>query len=161
MIQKVFCYPKNFTSFMEWCNSNIKYKKIYEDLGNPRPFDVSLRDGLQGLNKEEQQMYSTDKKKEIFDKIVKKHKPFAIECGSIVSEKVYPIFKDTLDLYKYAETKNQNCDDNYYKVTDNYIFIPSYERFLQTIKLKCFEKFSFVSSASEQFLCSASRPRET
>jgi len=152
MLQKLVCYPKNLTTFLEWCNSNIQYKKIYEDLGKPRAFDVSLRDGLQGLDYKEQQNYSTDKKKEIFDKIVKKHKPLSIECGSIVSERVYPIFKDTLDLYKYAEIKQQNCDDNYYRGTDNYVFIPSYEKFCDAIKLKWFENFSFVSSASDNFL---------
>jgi hypothetical protein len=151
MLKKIVCYPKNLATFMEWCNSNMQYKKIYEDLGKPRPFDVSLRDGLQGLQVKDQQFYSTDKKKEIFDKIVIKHKPIAIECGSFVSEKVYPIFKDSLDLYKYAETKNQDCDNNY-KYIDNYVFIPSYEKFCDAIKLKCFENFSFVSSASDQFL---------
>ena len=42
--------------------SFLKYIDIYNLLGKPRPFDVTLRDGLQGLSKEEQKLFTTEEK---------------------------------------------------------------------------------------------------
>jgi hypothetical protein len=150
MIKKIIEYPKTLASFNEWCYSNMNYSKIYEELGKPRAFDVSLRDGLQGLTKEQQETFTLFKKIKIYNEIIEKHYPKSIECGSIVSKKVYPIFNDTIEMYKYIETeKNKPL---YHKRLDNYVFIPSYEKFCQSMKYRCFENFSFVSSASNSFL---------
>jgi hydroxymethylglutaryl-CoA lyase len=150
MIKKIIEYPKTLASFNEWCYSNMNYRKIYEQLGKPRAFDVSLRDGLQGLTKEQQEMFTLSKKMKIYNKIIENHYPKSIECGSIVSTKVYPVFVNTLEMYKYIE--NEKNKPFYQKGLDNYVFIPSYEKFLQCIKYRCFENFSFVSSASNNFL---------
>ena len=44
-------YPKCAESFKKWYLSSYKFGKIYNDLGKPKPFDVTLRDGLQSLTK--------------------------------------------------------------------------------------------------------------
>jgi hypothetical protein len=70
MLSKMFVYPKTFDSFMKWCYSNQKYVEIYKDLGKICLFDVSLRDGLQGLSKAEQNVYTTNKKIQLYNEIV-------------------------------------------------------------------------------------------
>jgi predicted ATP-dependent protease len=54
MNKKNILYPVCAESFKKWYLSNDKYKKIYLNLGKLELFDVTLRDGLQGLTKEEQ-----------------------------------------------------------------------------------------------------------
>ena len=85
-------YPVCAKSFKEWYSSNYKYSKLYYDLGKPKPFDVTLRDGLQGLSREEQTNITTLDKINMYHKIRFNYKPHKIEIGSIVSEKVLPIF---------------------------------------------------------------------
>ena len=43
-------YPKCMTTFKQWYKSHPKYEQIYLLLGKPRPFDVSLRDGIQTIH---------------------------------------------------------------------------------------------------------------
>jgi isopropylmalate/homocitrate/citramalate synthase len=151
MLSKVFSYPKTFDSFMQWCYSNEKYVKIYKDLGKICLFDVSLRDGLQGLSKTEQATYNTPKKIQVYNQIVENHSPHWIECGSIVSNKVYPVFKDTCDLFRYANSRII-CNRVNNKKIDNFIFIPSYDKLIESFPLSDCTHFSFISSVSENFL---------
>ena len=46
-------------------------------------FDVSLRDGLQSLKR----IYSLNEKKELFHKIISKHKPQSIEVDQLYHQK--------------------------------------------------------------------------
>jgi hypothetical protein len=62
-------YPKCAKSFKQWCSSRYKFGKLYNDLGKPMPFDVTLRDGLQALSKEEQNKYSTHNKLALYHNI--------------------------------------------------------------------------------------------
>lgn len=144
-----FKYPTTLYAFLEWCNSNETYREIYKNLGKPRPYDVSLRDGLQGLTKEQQESYTILKKIEVYKEIMNKHCPKSIEFGSIVSKTIFPVFKDTLELYKFIQQNNFN---NSYQNIDNYVFIPNYNKFCEAVKNDCYYNLSFVSSASEQFL---------
>jgi isopropylmalate/homocitrate/citramalate synthase len=133
---------------MGWCCSNARYKQIYEGLGNVRVFDVSLRDGLKGLNKKEQDAFTTLKKATIFHEVIEKHSPASIESGSLVSNNIYPIFKDTVMLHDFIER-----DKVIKKYSlQNYIFIPNYTKCIEAIKLQKFTHFSFVTSASTLFL---------
>jgi hydroxymethylglutaryl-CoA lyase len=134
---------------MKWCLSNPKYKKIYDSLGKPRPFDVTLRDGLQGLNKQEQLAFTSLKKTSLFHEIMEKHSPESIESGSLVSNHIYPIFRDTIDLYQYIES-NQKIHNR--DKLQNYIFVPNYEKCVEAIKYGFINHFSFVTSVSESFL---------
>jgi len=47
-------YPVCFNSFTKWYLSNTKWNNIYNSIGLPKPFDVSMRDGFQGLSQKEQ-----------------------------------------------------------------------------------------------------------
>lgn len=151
MLPKLFAYPKTFDSFMKWCYSNEKYVQIYKDLGKICLFDVSLRDGLQGLSKPEQNVYTTTKKIQVYNEIVENHSPHWIECGSVVSHKVYPIFNDTPDVFHYANARII-CNRINNKKIDNCIFIPSYDKLLEAFQLGDCSHFSFISSVSESFL---------
>ena len=78
-------YPTCYKSFNKWISSNKNYQNVYE-LVKPRIFDVSLRDGLQSIKKEEQEKYSTKIKTELYNNILNKYKhnidkPF-FECDS-------------------------------------------------------------------------------
>ena len=151
LLKKMIC-PNTFPSFMEWCNSRQIYKQIYESLGKPRPNDVSLRDGLQGLSKDEQLNYHLFKKMDIYNEIVENHFPKSLEVGSIVSTSLYPVFKDTIDIHKCIDLEEKNTLYHTNTNIDKYVFIPSYEKFCESIKHNCFHNFSFVSSASNLFL---------
>jgi isopropylmalate/homocitrate/citramalate synthase len=111
-----------------------------------------LRDGLQSLTKTEQDSYSTEKKIEVYNEIYTHYRPQNIEIGSNVSEKILPIFKDTVTLHKYIVHEQIKNADNYsnYK-TDNYILIPNYQKLIETTKLNRFTHFSFIDSVSNSF----------
>jgi hydroxymethylglutaryl-CoA lyase len=141
-------YPKTFTTFMKWCSSNPHYKKIYEGLGNLVLYDVTLRDGLQGLNQIGKNTFTTFKKTELYSEIMEKHSPKSIESGSFVSNKIYPIFKDTVDVHQYIERdKSTNKRD-----LNNYVFIPNYDKCVEVVTHKYFSHFSFITSVSNSFL---------
>jgi len=143
-------YPNTIYSFFDWCYSNVIYKKIYEKLGKPRAFDVSLRDGLQGLNIEKQKKFTTFKKIEVYSDIINKHSPKSLECGSFASSKIYPVFNDVIDIHTYIQ--NDIHSKQFYTNLNNYVFIPNYMHFCQAIKYKNINNFSFISSASNEFL---------
>ena len=100
-------------------------------------FDVSLRDGLQSLKR----IYSLNEKKELFHKIISKHKPHSIEVGSIVSSKVLPQMHNSLDLFNHAKKMQV---PNIYMLTPNLKSV--------NIGLKHGVKnFSLITSVSEEF----------
>ena len=123
-----------------------KFISVYNQLGCPLPFDVTLRDGLQSLSKEEQSMYTLEKKKEIYEKINLTYQPKNIEIGSIVSERVLPIFLDTLELFSYVE----NVYNKKYS-SKNYILIPNKDKLLEVINVPSLNNFSFITSVSDVF----------
>ena len=123
-----------------------KFNTIYNELGRPQPFDVTLRDGLQSLSKEEQKLYTLEKKKEIYEKINLIYKPKNIEIGSIVSTRVLPIFLDTLELFSYVE----NIHNKKYS-SKNYILIPNKDKLLEVINFPFLNNFSFITSVSDAF----------
>ena len=123
-----------------------KFNTIYNKLGRPQPFDVTLRDGLQSLSKEEQSMYTLEKKKEIYEKINLTYQPKNIEIGSIVSDRVLPIFLDTLELFSYVE----NVYNKKYSLK-NYILIPNKDKLLEVINVPSLNNFSFITSVSDVF----------
>ena len=105
---------------------------------NPILFDVSLRDGIQGANKEG---FSTDIKKEILRNIMIDHNPPKIEVGSLANPKLLPIMGDSIEMYNYA-TKNIN--------TDVYLLIPNMNKLLYAFENNI-KNFSFITSVSNQF----------
>lgn len=110
----------------------INYNKI-------RFFDVTLRDGLQTMKK----VFSLDEKKNLLHQIIKNNPQTKnIEVGSIVSPKILPQMKDSIELYKYAETKYPN--HNFY------LLIPNKNKFEIAIKNNI-KNLSFISSVSNSF----------
>ena len=75
-------------------------------------FDVSLRDGLQSIQK----VYSIGEKKDLFYKILNKYNPHSIEIGSIVSPKVLPQMHNSVELFHHA---NKSKFSNLYMLTPN------------------------------------------
>ena len=61
-----------------------------------RLFDVTLRDGLQSIPK----IYSLKDKIDLGIDIIVNKNPCAIEVGSIVSPKIVPQMKDSIELFK-------------------------------------------------------------
>ena len=141
-------YPKCAQSFKKWYLSSYKFGKLYNDLGKPRPFDVTLRDGLQALSKEEQNKLTTEDKLQIYHNIISIHNPKNIEIGSIVSEKVLPVFKDTLKiseiLYDFQLKRKE-------KRQNNFVVIPNKEKFKSVINNSKINHFSFITSVSNSF----------
>jgi isopropylmalate/homocitrate/citramalate synthase len=134
-------YPKCAHTFRKFLvNNNLQ--KIYQDLGKPKPFDVTLRDGLQALSKDEQENYKTNNKLDLYYNILFNYKPKNIEIGSIVSEKVLPVFKDTLEIF---DTVNKHKKQN------NFIVIPSQNKLQSVINNVNIKNFSFITSVSNSF----------
>jgi len=140
-------YPKCANTFRQWINSNKNYHNLFISLGEPSLFDVTLRDGLQGLNKEEQNTIYTFDKLQIYNDIIRLHNPKSIEIGSIVSKKILPIFKDTLNLFGLINhfDKNLNIDNK------KYILIPNKEKLQNIINNPLINYLSFITSASNSF----------
>lgn len=138
---------KDHFSFLEWC-SNTSLLNKYISIGSPRPFDVTLRDGLQGLSKEEQSVFSFEKKKQIFHEIIEKN-PQCIELGSIVSHHLFPVFIDTPKLLMYSKEYNSKAQ----QPTQYYILIPNIQKLksiLEDPTINC-NHFCFITSVSNQF----------
>jgi isopropylmalate/homocitrate/citramalate synthase len=142
-----FIYPKCYQSFKTFLLDK-KFNKVYSNLGKPRPFDVTLRDGLQALTKEESQYYNTVQKIILHLKIQLKYKPINVEIGSIVSEKVLPIFKDTIELFDII---NKNEIDKSCKSKNMYIVVPNQNKLFNVINNKSMNHFSFITSVSNSF----------
>lgn len=139
-------YPRCINSFNKWINDYPEYYRIYKQIGSPSAFDVSLRDGIQGLPK-----MSFEEKITMFNQIYKYHKPKNMEIGSVVSEKVLPIFKDSLRVYEYADSLKYTIDNSNLIVSDNWILIPNEEQFNNIQNMKNIPNLSFITSASDKF----------
>ena len=101
-------------------------------------FDVSLRDGLQAQKK----IYSLSEKKNMLNEIIDIYNPDNIEVGSIVSEKVLPQMKNSIELYKYAESLNNN--------KKYYLLVPNKNK-LKIALDNDIKNMSFISSFSDSF----------
>lgn len=134
-------YPKCVRSFLELVDSNPKMLNnfIINKMINVKPFDVTLRDGLQALTIDEQTNYTTEFKKQIYNQIVSKYNPRNIEIGSFVNTKILPIFKDTEELFN-------SIKDN----KNKYILVPNQEQLMNAIKFGA-TNFSFITSVSNSF----------
>lgn len=137
-------YPKCARSFMELISSDgrLLNKFIINKIKNVKPFDVTLRDGLQSLTNEEQLAFKTDDKKFLYNYITQNYHVKNLEIGSCVNNKILPIFNDTEELFNYTKLKNKNIN--------NYILVPNYEQLLNAIQIGA-KNFSFITSVSNSF----------
>jgi hydroxymethylglutaryl-CoA lyase len=146
---KKLSYPKCAHSFIEFCNSEKhSNSKLFHKLINVRPFDVSLRDGLQGLSHQEQILMTPFDKINLYYKIKEKYQPKNMEIGSIVSSKILPIFKNSDNFYNHIELNQNNINET--KI-NNFILIPNEKQFENINKFINLSCFSFITSVSESF----------
>lgn len=138
-------YPVSFKEFSQWILTKPIYNKFYYNLGEPKPFDVTLRDGLQALPQSEHSNYTTNKKFEIYKDLMVNQKLKNIEIGSIVSEKVLPIFKDTVKLLETISCYMSLNEIN------NYIVVANKEKLRTVINNSNINHFSFITSVSNSF----------
>ena len=132
-------YPICASTFRKWCKSNTKYEQIYNSLGQPKPFDVSLRDGLQGLTKEQQKNVLINDKLIIYEDIIKNHEVTNIEVGSLVSKNILPVFQDSISLLRYLNNKKQNGNER-----NHFILVPNSERLNTVINICQYLKMNVV-----------------
>jgi hypothetical protein len=143
-------YPKCHNTFIKWCNSNKSYMNYYKQIGNPRPFDVSLRDGLQSLKTDEVEKYNCSFKKKLYYDIYFTHYPENIEVGSVVSKNVLPVLADSMELFNYIESKSSIITEDMLK-PNNYILIPNSKKMETAIRNSYLKNFSFITSVSNKF----------
>lgn len=153
MLTNKIIIPKCAKSFTQWYTSNTLWEKIYNDLGCPTPFDVSLRDGLQSLSNDQMKLFTIENKKELYSQIVLNYQPKSIEIGSIVSNKILPVFDDTIDFFNYVNNKEYTINSGLYlkKPLENYILIPNYKKLYKVIRNPHVNYFSFITSVSNSF----------
>jgi hydroxymethylglutaryl-CoA lyase len=126
-------------SFSVWLKSNSKYLQTYQNLGFPKPFDVSLRDGLQSSK----EYIDTTQKFGLFVKSYDLYEPQAVEIGSLVSAKILPILADSPTLYKMAsEVVPQSMP--------LYLLVPSSSKLVDVVEIGC-THISLITSVSEEF----------
>lgn len=101
-------------------------------------FDVSLRDGLQTWKR----IPSLSEKKQILENISKNPNVKNIEVGSLVSNKIYPQFNDSIELYHYTRKK--------YKNLTPYLLIPNI-KMQQKALFNNIYNMSFITSVSNEF----------
>jgi hypothetical protein len=135
-------YPICAKSFRGWLSKSDVYETIYKSIGLPKPFDVSLRDGIQSIPVHLHQNYTTNEKMKIYTNIINQYNPESIEIGSLVSPKVLPVLGDSIDLYNRCTS----IDDN----LDHYLLVPSITK-IKTVLDICCKNVSLITSVSETF----------
>lgn len=146
-------YPKCANSFRLFCESNksIMHKYVYK-LIKVRPFDVTLRDGLQGLSVEQQLTMTNNEKLKIYQHIKDVYNPLNMEIGSIVSNKLFPAFNNCEILFNTVERNQIVTEDTVYKnINNNYILIPNQKAFEKIGIFGAVRCFSFITSVSNSF----------
>ena len=145
-------YPKCALDFNKILNTNPNFSKFYYFLGEPKPFDVTLRDGLQSLPREQQDNFTLLEKLNLYHNIRFNYNPKNIEIGSIVSKKVLPIFKNSIDLFQDVHV-NESSKYKLSKVIrpNNFMLVPNSTQLKKVINYTEMNYFSFITSVSEKF----------
>jgi hydroxymethylglutaryl-CoA lyase len=116
-------------------------------INKPIFFDVSLRDGLQGIPKHRQESVCLNDKIDVFHSILFNYRPIKVEVGSIVNPKIMPIMADSLIFYNYAT--------NFVKTVASYdpeLYIVAPNKKGLDIGLENgIRNFSFLTSVSNSF----------
>lgn len=156
-------YPITFKCFLDFLKTDKKYENLYNKLGCPSAFDVTLRDGLQSLSIEKQKSIDFITKKNLYHTIYFNHRPKNIEIGSLVSNKIFPVFNDTKDLLYYINKHQDSIKYNFDYImplkTNNYILIPNSDKLCENIYNRQTDldtspfNYSFITSVSNSFQC--------
>lgn len=141
-------YPKCANTFTKLLlqESELFTKLMNNNLNNIKLFDVTLRDGLQSLSISEQKVLTIQDKMKIHKNIINNYNPKKIEIGSLVNNKILPVFKDTEKLFKNIQEdsiSNEN-QTHYYVLVSNLLYLK------QAINIGV-KNFSFITSSSNSF----------
>lgn len=149
MLPKSMTYPTCAHSFKAFYTlSRALINRFVSKIYRVRPFDVTLRDGLQGLNIDEQRLFTTERKKEIYNHIIHKYNPVNLEVTSCVNTKLLPVFNDYKEIFKYTEEERINL--KYDRTLNNYILVPNQKYLFDALNLGA-TNFSFITSTSNSF----------
>lgn len=143
-------YPVCVNSFKKWLNYN-DYNKIYNNLGAPKPFDITLKTYLKKYNLNSNIFYY--KQLELYHKICLKYRPTSIEIYHNVTD-----ITDNL-LPKYIEEHQDNLQIELLelngilnKKTNHFIFIPNKQylnKIMYFLDNKKLNNISFETTISE------------
>jgi hydroxymethylglutaryl-CoA lyase len=106
-------------------------------------FDVTLRDGLQGIDKSNLTEFNIEKKISIYNNLITKYGVKNIEIGSFVNPEILPIFNDTDKLVEYTNQKNKPN-------ISNYVLVPNHKQLIKALASGA-KNFSFIISTSNSF----------
>lgn len=134
---------RSFKSFSQFLAADSAYRTIYKQIGCPRPFDITLRDGLQSLSKEEAAHITFAKKLDLYNKINRTFKPSNVEVGSLVSYAVNPVFSD-MNCFLQTIQKDHIYNNN------DFVLVPSVKQLNRGLNLGV-NHFSFITSVSDNF----------
>jgi len=156
-MNKLTNYPSCANSFRFFVDTicdkdkNILNKYVSKFL-KIRTFDVTLRDGLQSLSKDEIGTIDFQYKINLYYSIKEKYKPVNMEIGSIVSNKILPVFSDSEQLYNYIKYDQfTNLQVSNERHINNFILVPNEQKFKEINKFIGLNCFSFIISVSESF----------
>ena len=145
-------YPKCALSFNKIICADPEFSKFYYMIGQPKPFDVTLRDGLQSLSREQQQNFTLLEKINLYHRIRFNYQPKNIEIGSIVSEKVFPIFKNSINLFQDLQLYENSVHElSGLEKHNNFMLVPNSKQLKNVINYPEMNYFSFITSVSEKF----------
>ncbi len=136
-----------YRGFRKAIESNEKWRKVYNNLKvKPKAFDVSLRDGLQTSK----QAWSTNNKIQLYNKIIHNYGPKNIEIGSLCSEKVFPIFKDSIQLYNHFLNDNE-YNKHIYLFKNLWLLVAHENQLRRLYDNNICPNLSFITSVSDSF----------
>lgn len=150
-------YPVCVNSFKKWRLSNQQYNKIYNSLGQPKPFDITLKNNLQKNDFINNDFYY--KQLDLYHKICLKYRPANMEICPTLTDNLFPLFTNTLILSNYIINHQDNLQIESLELNgilnkklNNYIFIPN-KQYLNKISYflnnKELNHISFETSISE------------
>jgi hypothetical protein len=135
--------PKCYKGLQAWLKGKSARLDIYNKI-NPVVFDVTLRDGLQGIKPELIEKYTTKYKADIFYENLFNHSPTKVEVGSFVNPRVLRIMADSTTLFKDLNTA-PNLND-----VSLFMLVPSF-KYLGLATMAGVKNFSFITSVSQDF----------
>ncbi len=118
--------------------------EIYSKI-SPRLCDVTLRDGLQNADSK---LYPTEKKQELFSRIMALYNPHSIEIGSLISPKILPILRDSIHMYNYATQFKE--ESRMHRNNNIFMLVPSASKLITALNLNI-SHMSFITSVSDAF----------
>jgi hypothetical protein len=107
-------YPSCSKTFKKWRQINPTFQKVYNIIGSPKPFDVSLipKGGINSFyenENNEKNIYKLDTidKLKVYINSTRKHNVKNIDLGNIEPTSNFPIFDDSIPFLDLITNKNK------------------------------------------------------